>query len=192
MGFMRKQAFIIICGPSGVGKSTLIKVILKSMPGTISTISYTTRPKRPQEVNQKDYFFITKEEFTKKQKQGDFVEWAHIYGYDYATGKDQIQSCWAKGKAIIKDVDIQGLKSIKRVYPQSLAVGIFASSREDIKNRIEKRNVDFGKDLEMRVQAQVREIKELNHHVDVQIINDCLEKACQDLKKEIEQYLYKI
>ena len=189
---MKKQAFIIISGPSGVGKSTLIKRVLQSMPVLTSTISYTTRPKRPQEVNQKDYFFITQEEFAQKQKQGDFVEWTHVYGYSYATSKDQIQSCWNKGRVIIKDVDIEGLKSIKRIYSQSLAVGIFAVSREDIKNRIEKRNVDFGKDLEMRVQAQAREIKDLNHHADVQIINDCVEKAYQELKKEIEKYLYKI
>ena len=189
---MKKQAFIIISGPSGVGKSTLIKMVLKSMPVLTSTISYTTRPKRPKEVDQKDYFFITQEEFTQKQKQGDFVEWTHIYGYNYATSKDQIQSCWDKGKAIIKDVDIEGLKSIKRVYSQSLAVGIFAVSRADIKNRIEKRNVDFGKDLDMRIQAQAREIKDLNHHADVQIINDCIEKAYHELKKEIEKYLYKI
>ena len=188
---MKKQAFIIVCGPSGVGKSTLIKRVLQSMPVLTSTISYTTRPQRPQEVDQKEYFFITKEEFAKKQEQGDFVEWTHVYGYNYATSKDQIQSCWDKGKAIIKDVDIKGLKSIKRIYSQSLAVGIFTSSSEDIKNRIKKRNMDFGKDLEMRIQAQAREIKDLNHHADIQIINDCVEKAYQDLKKEIEKYLYK-
>ena len=180
---MKKQAFIVVCGPSGVGKSTLIKMVLKSMPVLTSTISYTTRPKRPREVDQKDYFFITQEEFAQKQEQGDFVEWTCVYGYNYATSKDQVQSCWNKGKAIIKDVDIEGLKSIRRIYSKSLAIGILASSREDIKNRIEKRNVDFGKDLDMRIHAQAREIKDLNHHTDVQIVNDCVEKAYHELKK---------
>ena len=188
---MRQRAFIAVCGPSGVGKSTLIKKALQDedLASLTSIISYTTRVKRPDEIHGEHYFFITKEEFLKKEKKKDFLETTYVYGHYYATSKQQVQFYWNQGKAIIKDVDLQGVKSIKQIYPDSLAIGVFAESHK-IKNRIEKRNVDFGKELSLRVQSQQdSEMKELKKHTDEQIINENLEIAYQDFKKNIAKYL---
>lgn len=189
---MRKEAFIAVCGPSGVGKSTLVQKALQDMEFLISTVSCTTRSQRPNEVHGKNYFFITKEEFLSRKEKGDFLETTYVYGHYYATSRQQVQSCWEQGRAIIKDFDLEGVKSIKKIYPRSLLVGVIAEPHKT-KNRIEKRNVDFGKELSLRIQSQqFSELKELKKYVNVQIMNNNLEKAYQDLKKEIEKYLYLI
>lgn len=185
-----KNKFIALCGPSGVGKSSLIEGILKDMgKKLIRTVSYTTRKKRLNELHGKDYFFISKEEFFKKRKNGEFIEWTYVYNDYYATSKSQIQSCWKNNKAVIKDLDIEGLKSVKKIYPQSLAVGVLVSSDQEIRKRIEKRRADFGENRKIRLDSYVKEVEEIKKLCSLRIFNDYFEKAVLLLKKEIEKYL---
>lgn len=189
---MQKKPFVLISGPSGAGKTTLIQHILKEMTNLQKIVSYTTRPQRKDEKQGKSYFFVTPEEFFEKEKNKEFIEFACVYHNYYAVSKNQVEDSWKNKKIPIKDVDIQGLKAIKKMYPESFSVGIFLPQKTLIKERIEKRNGDFGENLKTRLESQDQEIRELQKEVDVQIINDHLEEALEILKKEIENYFRKM
>ena len=192
MNPINKKGFIIVCGPSGAGKSTLIERVTQEIHHITATISYTTRLKRDYEIHGKNYFFISEEEFFKKEKNGDFVEWAKVYNDYYATAKDQVQAVWNSGKSIIKDVDLQGLQSIKKLYPHSLSVGIFAPSSEEANDRIRKREADSTSIINIRKGTYQKEMEQLYQLAEVKIINDELEKAYIKFKKEIETYIHSI
>ena len=187
---MIKNPFIILCGPSGAGKSTLLKNMIQEIQPLTSTISLTTRKKRPYEQDAKDYFFVSKEKFFQNIKNGDLLEWAQVYGYYYGTSKKQVEKIWNEGKAIIKDLDLQGLQSVKESYPQSLAVGVFPSSKEEAKNRMAKRKAGPNENSELRLTAYTSEVEQLKKCVDIKVINDNLKKAVLELEKEIKSYLF--
>lgn len=187
---MIKNPFIILCGPSGAGKSTLLKNMIQEIQILTPTISFTTRKKRPFEKNEKDYFFISKEEFFQKISNGEMLEWAQVYGYYYGTSKKQVEKIWNEGKAVIKDLDLQGLQSVKESYPQSLTVGVFPSSKEEAKNRMAKRKAGPNENEVLRLEAYTSEVEQLEQCVDVKIINADLKQAGLDLKKEIKKYLF--
>ena len=188
---MKKNPLLLLSGPSGVGKTTLIERILVQMPKLRKILSHTTRPQRKNEQKE-SYFFVDEKSFFEKEKQGEFAEFALIYHYYYAVSKKEIEQSWLNQRIPIKDVDIQGLRSLRKVYPQCFSIGIFPPYIEKARERIEKRNVDFGKNLKTRLESQNEEIKELKEEVDISIINDDIEKAVENLKKEIENYLNKL
>ncbi len=187
---MIKNPFIILCGPSGAGKSTLRQNMIQEIKILTSTISFTTREKRPFEKDKKDYFFISKEEFFQKISNGEMLEWAQVYGYYYGTSKQQVEQIWSEEKAVIKDLDLQGLQSVKESYPQSLTVGILPSSKEEAKNRMAKRKTSPNENSDLRLEAYTSEVEQLKKCVDVQIINIDLKQASLELKKEINKYLF--
>ena len=187
---MIKNPFIILCGPSGAGKSTLLKNMIQAIEPLTSTISLTTREKRPYEKEAKDYFFVSQEKFFQKIKEGDLLEWAQVYGYYYGTSKKQVEKIWSEGKAIIKDLDLQGLQSVKESYPQCLAVGVFPSSKEEAKNRMASRKAGPHENLELRLTAYTSEVEQLKKCVDLKIINDDLKRAVAELEKKIKSYLF--
>lgn len=187
---MIKNPFIILCGPSGAGKSTLLKNMIQDIQVLTPTISFTTREKRPFEKDQKDYFFVSKEEFFRKISNGEMLEWAQVYGYYYGTSKKQVEKIWNDGKAVIKDLDLQGLQSVKESYPQSLTVGVFPSSKEEAKNRMAKRKASPNENQILRLEAYTSEVERLEQCVDVKIINDDLKQATLELQKEIKKYLF--
>ena len=187
---MIKNPFIILCGPSGAGKSTLRQNMIQEIQNLTSTISFTTRAKRPFEKDKKDYFFVSKEEFFQKISKGEMLEWAQVYGYYYGTSKQQVKKIWNEKKAVIKDLDLQGLQSVKESYPQSLTVGVFPSSKEEAENRMAKRKASPSENSDLRLEAYTSEVKQLEKCVDVKIINVDLKKASLELQKEIKKYLF--
>ena len=186
---MIKNPFIILCGPSGAGKSTLLKNMIQEIQILTPTISFTTREKRPFEKDKKDYFFISKENFFQKINNGEMLEWAQVYGYYYGTSKEQVEKIWNEGKAVIKDLDLQGLQSVKESYPQSLTVGVFPSSKEEAKNRMAKRKVGPNENQVLRLEAYTSEVEQLEQCVDIKIVNVDLKQASLELTKEIKKYL---
>ena len=188
---MIKNAFIIISGPSGVGKSTLIQKMLQNPKLNLAqTISSTTRQKRPSEKDKKDYFFLSKEEFIRRVQEAYFLEWAKVYEHYYGTSKEQVENIWNQGKSVIKDLDIQGLKSVCESYPQSLAVAVLASSPESAKDRMSERGVSPDENKNIRIKNYQKEVEELQKCSHAQIINDDLAKAEQELTQIIESYLF--
>ncbi len=186
---MIKNGFIVLCGPSGAGKSTLIQSLMKDMDSLRLSISCTTRQKRPFETPGKEYFFLSREEFLERIKEGEFLEWTQVYGHYYGTAQTQIKQIWKENKVPITDLDLKGVKSVRKLYPQSLVVGIFADQQE-VQSRISQRDAAPNENKELRLKAYKEEVSELQKYSHVQIINEHLEKAYQKLKNEIKQYLY--
>ena len=187
---MPKNPFIVLCGPSGSGKSTLIEKVIKEGPWPlVRTVSCTTREKRAGEVEGRDYFFISRQEFLEKREAGAFVEWAEVYGDHYGTLKEQAAKAWEKGQVVIKDLDIQGLKSVKKLYPQALAIGVFVSKGGELEERVNKRRADSSQKRALRLESAEKEAGQIQKLCPHHVLNDHLDTAFLSLKKMIEKYL---
>lgn len=116
---------IVISGPSGSGKGTIIKEVIKKISDLIYSVSYTTRPKREGEIEGKDYFFISEDEFEKLIDEDFFIEWAKVYDYYYGTSKEFVIENLRDGKDVILEIEIQGAKKIREIYDKKNAVFIF-------------------------------------------------------------------
>ena len=185
-----KKKIIILTGPSGAGKSTLVKGLLGLFGAKVMacTVSYTTRPLRGKEQASLDYHFVSEKKFLDLQKQGFFAEWAKVYGHYYGTSNKEIQKHWQAGRAIIKDLDLQGAKAIKKLYPQALRVFVAPPSLKELAHRIQKRQENTDKEIKSRIQEAQEEIQQ-STHFEQRVENKDFEKTLQNLKKIIEIYL---
>ena len=175
-----KGRLFIISAPSGAGKTTLCMRLLKYYPDIIYSISYTTRRPRPGETDGKDYHFITREAFLKKQAQDYWAEWARVHDHYYGTSAEFLSNSMAKGHDVLMDIDVQGAMQIKDRFPEAVTIFIMPLSMDILKQRLAGRGTDSQAIIEKRLQNAVREMeqKDLYRHV---IVNDDLEKAVKDL-----------
>ena len=135
-------SLIIISGPSGAGKGTIVNELIKNTNLNLS-ISMTTRPKREGEVEGKDYYFVTKQEFAKQIKKGNFLEYANVHGDNYyGTPKDKVLKSLENGKDIILEIDIQGALKVKEKYKEGIFIFIMPPSMRELKNRLIRRNTE--------------------------------------------------
>ena len=186
----KRGMLIVLSGPSGVGKGTVRKAIF-DQPGNDFqySISMTTRKPRPGEVNGKDYFFVSKEEFEQKIRKGEFVEYEEVYaGSYYGTLQSEVERIWAKGHIILFDIDVKGGINIKRLYGRhALAVFIQPPSVEALKERLVKRGTDSPQAIERRV-AKAEEELEYAKNFDRVIVNDSLECALREAEAVVETF----
>ena len=180
--------FVIVSGPSGVGKTLFIKKSLKTFPRFSNTISWTTRPPRPGEKEGDFYYFITRDKFERLKKQGEILEWAKVHNEFYGTSKQEVERLWKKKKAIIKDIDVQGSQSIKRIFPHSVHIFIYPPSLYELKRRILKRGSDREEKIQERLDRAKQEIAQ-SHKYDFKIINDSFEEAWLEFKNILIQSL---
>ena len=182
--------FVIVSGPSGVGKTLFLQKSLQTFPRFSNTVSWTTRPPRPGETNGEFYHFITKTEFESLKKQGAFLEWAKVHNNFYATAKQEVERLWEEGKAIIKDIDVQGCRSIKKIYPNSVSVFIFPPSLQELKNRLLKRGGLREEQLKNRLSKATEEIAQAREY-DFKIVNDSFEESWQEFQTVLKDCLNK-
>ncbi len=171
----------VITAPSGTGKTTLVRLLLSSLPNLVFSISYTTRSPRPNEVHGKDYFFVTKEEFEKMITAGEMIEWAEVYGNYYGTSAKFLQETIKKGKDILLDIDIQGAKQVKQRFPQAVLIFLLPPSLEELERRLKKRATDAIEVIQKRL-AEARTEIAAAKEFDYIVVNDILEKALEELK----------
>ena len=182
---------IIFSAPSGAGKTTIVKHLLNVNPDLNFSISACTRDKRGRtEVNGKDYYFITPEDFKKRIANDEFVEWEEVYeGAFYGTLKSEIERIWQSGKHAILDVDVKGGLSIKHFYKErALAVFVKPPSIEELANRLQARNTDSASSISSRVFKAKFEM-EFEDQFDEVIVNDNLETACAKAEKLVNDFL---
>ncbi|MEO6151137.1 MAG: guanylate kinase [Mucilaginibacter sp.] len=181
---------IIFSAPSGAGKTTIVKHLLGKMPELEFSISATTRPSRGQEVDGKDYYFISKEEFLHRIAHKEFVEFEEVYsGTFYGTLRTEIERIWQKGKTVIFDIDVVGGLHLKRKYDrQALAIFVQPPSLEVLKQRLAGRGTDSAEKLQERF---AKAEKELNYasQFDIILKNDDLNTACKEAEQLVRDFI---
>ncbi len=175
-----KGSLFIIAAPSGGGKTSIVRELVKNLDKIVTSISHTTRPMRPLEQDGVDYFFISEQEFRKMIKNGDFVEHAHVFGNFYGTSVAQIDSRLQAGIDVVLDIDWQGAQQIKGLFPDSVGVFIVPPSLDVLRERLYSRAQD---DIDVINSRMQKAQSEMEHYVefDYLIINDNFEKAVTDL-----------
>ncbi len=189
---MKKGKLIIFSAPSGSGKTTIVKHLLKQDYGLVFSISATRRPPRPNEKHGADYHFIPEEEFRKKIEQNEFLEWEEVYsGIFYGTLKSEVERILNAGKNVVFDVDVIGGLNIKKFYGnEALAVFIQPPSIQELKRRLQRRSTETKEKIDKRIAKAEKEMSYAGQF-DVIIVNDTLEHALQKAGKTVENFLLK-
>ena len=177
----RKGLLLVVSGPSGAGKGTICKALLNKNDEIKLSVSATTRKPRNGEVHGVNYFFIEKEEFTNMIENGEFLEYAQIYDNFYGTPKSAIIECLEKGQDVILEIEMQGAKQIKEVYPEGVFIFVLPPSLEELKSRIVGRGTETQEEIEKRFSCAFEEINQIVNY-DYFIINEDIEKSVNDVE----------
>lgn len=184
---------IIISAPSGSGKTTIAKHLLKRLSNLEFSISACTRePRSDKETDGVDYYFLTVDEFLKKIDRGEFVEWEEVYdGMFYGTLKSEVNRLWSSGKHILFDVDVKGAVQLKKYFgDKALSVFIKAPSLEAIEKRLSSRQTESKASLEIRM-AKVQSELGFEKKFDAVILNEDLERAFREAENLVQKFLSK-
>ena len=180
---MKKGKFIVISGPSGVGKGTICNKLLNELNAWFS-VSTTTRKPREGEVDGINYFFVTKEEFEKRIKEGEFLEYNYYNDNYYGTSKKIVMEKMNEGVNVFSEIDVNGAKNIKRMFPDALLIYIAPPSMEALKERLIGRGTDPIERINQRLKIAEEEMRQVSFY-DYVVVNDDLEKATEKVKKII-------
>jgi guanylate kinase len=168
---------LIVSGPSGSGKSTLVQKVLE-LPGTMPSISYTTRQRRGTEASGKCYDFVTKAEFDAMVKRGEFLEYARVFErHSYGTPKKWLEESKRRGLDLVLEIDIQGARQVKQKLPESVAIFILPPSPGELERRLRNRGQDSDEEIARRLAKAREEIAESETLYDFYVVNDDVERA---------------
>lgn len=183
----RRGRLFVISASSGTGKTTLARELLKQNKKLVQSVSYTTRKPRPDEIQGKDYFFVTKSEFTAVQKAGGFLEWANVFGRYYGTPKKEVDEHLKRGRDVLLLIDVQGAKKVKQSRQDAVFIFLSPPSKEELKRRLMKRGTESQREINRRYHVATREMKELNDPslCDYRIMNRHIDTAREVLKSII-------
>ncbi|GAB5466804.1 MAG: guanylate kinase [Candidatus Kapaibacteriales bacterium] len=184
----KAKTIIVMSSPSGGGKSTIAKHLMKLSPELRFSVSATTRKMRPGEVHGKDYYFLTRNEFQERIDEGGLIEYEEIFGNYYGTLKHIVQSSIIKGEKTLYDVDVKGARSLKDAFPDdTLTIFIKPPNRETLEKRLRKRDTETEESLTKRL-ARVDEEMAYEREFDIVIVNDKLEVAFAEIEKVAQEY----
>lgn len=181
---------ILFSAPSGCGKTTIIKELMQYFDCFDFSISATSRKPRGEEVDGRDYYFLSHDDFKARVDKGDFLEWEEVYqGTCYGTLKSEVERIWNNGKVIVFDVDVNGGKNIKRYFgSDALSVFVMPPSIEVLEQRLRSRGTDSEEAIVKRLGRSAEELKQAPHF-DVTIVNDDLQRAINEAKQIIEKFI---
>ncbi|MBE5033004.1 guanylate kinase [Gallalistipes aquisgranensis] len=181
---------VILSAPSGAGKSTIVKHLLKTFPRLEFSVSATSRAPRGTERNGVEYYFLSPEEFSKAVERGEFVEWEEVYaGTCYGTLCTELERIWSKGNVIIFDVDVKGGIRLKEIFgDKALSIFIMPPSIEELRSRLIGRGTDAPEVIERRIQKAETEISYC-HKFDRIVVNDRLEEAVEEVTTLIRDFI---
>jgi guanylate kinase len=175
-----RGVLVVVSSPSGGGKGTLIRRALKLVPDLGYSVSFTTRQRREGEVNGRDYFFISLEQFHAMIEANEFIEWAVVHGNYYGTGRKQVEAELAFGRDIILEIDVQGAANIRTFTDKAVQIFILPPTYEVLKKRLIGRGSETPSDLELRLKNARTEVKHFRDF-DYVIINDDADVAAGQL-----------
>ena len=178
---MNRGLLIVVSGASGTGKGTVCRKILDDLPEVAYSISATTRAPRPGEVDGKEYYFISRDEFKSWIADGKFLEYAEVYGNFYGTPLNKITERLNRGEDILLEIDVQGALNVKRKFPEGVYIFLLPPSLEELKRRIEGRGTENPESLARRLKNAVAEIK-IGLEYDYVVVNDSIDAAAAQIK----------
>jgi guanylate kinase len=178
---------VIVSGPSGVGKTTICREVVKRLDNAYLSVSMTTRPKGPGEENGREYWFVTPEEFRQRIEEGSLLEYAEVFGNLYGTPKDKTDDALRAGKIVILAIDVQGGRQVRAIYPQAVMIFILPPSTKVLAERLGQRGRDSAAVAAKRLGGAGTEIAAAWQYYGHMMINDDLEQAIKEVIQIIEQ-----
>jgi len=182
----KKGKVVIVSGPSGVGKSTICKEVVKRLDNVYLSISVTTRPKSEPEVDGQDYWFISEQEFQERIDKGLLLEHADVFGHLYGTPRDKVEEAVREGKTVILEIDVQGAKQAKPRFPDAIMIFILPPTEKDLVERMDRRGREAVEVAEERLNGASSEIAAAWQYYEHMVINEDLQQAVDECVQIIE------
>ncbi len=183
---MSKQGTLyVVAAPSGTGKTTLVSALIESMPSITVSISHTTRPRRPAEIEGVNYYFIDETEFQRMIEHKDFLEYATVFNHHYGTSRSWVEKTLSQGIDVILEIDWQGCDQIQRLIPDCVSIFILPPSLTDLAKRLRARAQDSAEVIQQRL-ADARETVARIHHFNYVVMNAHFDTAVNDLKTIVQ------
>ncbi|MCK9229631.1 MAG: guanylate kinase [Syntrophales bacterium] len=176
-----KGIMMVVSAPSGTGKTTLCKELLRLYPLLRFSVSYTTRPPRPREIDGVDYRFVSPEEFAERDKQGEFIEKEEMFGHSYGTSRKDIEDILNDGGDVLIDVDTRGAKTLKEAWEEGVFIFILPPSHEVLRERLRRRGSEDESAIALRLSRAFDEIND-NYWYDYVVFNDKLQNSVHILQ----------
>jgi guanylate kinase len=187
IGISRKPFIVVVSGPSGVGKSTVVDRVLEHAGNFVASVSLTTRPPRGGERDGVDYFFVTAQEFARRRAAGELLEWAEVHGDLYGTPLAFVEKKLSEGVNVILEIDVQGGMSVKERYLEAVLIFLLPPSLEALKERLRGRGTEGEDVIRRRLETAKRELEFLKRY-DYLVINDdigrCVDDCCSVIRAE--------
>ena len=177
---MKRGLLIVVSGPSGVGKDTLIKRLLEVDPKLVYSVSGTTRKPRPGEKPDQNYTFLSREKFLELADRGSFLEHATYNGQLYGTFRDRVEKARDEGRDVVLKIDVQGAEQVRRLVPDAITIFVVAPSQEELAHRQEGRGSESPEDLESRRRIAEKEMTHASRYDHV-VTNDDIERAVVEI-----------
>jgi guanylate kinase len=178
---MKVGRLYVISAPSGTGKTTLLKRVMKELPEMKFSVSYTTRPSRSGEKNGVDYHFVSRDEFQRMIQTGEFAEWTEVHGSLYGTSRAHLDEYLSRDVDVILDIDTEGAAQIHQRYPQGVYIFILPPGMEDLKERLTRRGSETQEMIDLRLRNASKEIERMDQYEYI-VINEQIEEAVGRIK----------
>ncbi len=188
---MSRGFLLVLSGPSGAGKGTVCDALLKKNKGVVSSVSATTRKKRPGEVDGENYFFVSEEKFQEMIDNGEMLEYAHVHENMYGTPKKFAMDKVEEGEIVILEIDVQGALQIKKVYSDAIFIFLLPPNMDELKKRIVGRATETEHSIEIRYKNAFRELDFVEEY-DYFVVNDTVEQAVKDVESIIEAEKHRV
>jgi guanylate kinase len=176
----REGLLIVLSAPSGAGKLTILTALRAQAQDIVTTVSATTRAPRSGEVEGKDYYFVTREEFERRRDADEFLEWAVVHGNMYGTFSSELDRCLASGSDVVLELDVQGMRNLRRLGRGAVSIFLMPPSLEALEQRLRGRAEDSGDEIAVRLENAVDEM-EARDEFDHVVINDEIERAVSEM-----------
>ncbi len=170
----------VVSAPSGGGKRTVLAKVMEQDPRLTLTVSATTRPPRPGEKDGQDYYFLAREEFERRVAAGEFAEWAEVHGNLYGTLASELERHVSSGRDVVLELDVQGMRSLRKMVPGAVATFIVAPTLEELERRLRNRGTNDDEDIRLRLENARTEMAARGEY-DYVVVNDTLAEAVADM-----------